>query len=344
MARKLLEKAGLVQVPPASGRSSDGGVDGPEKPKTAPGSMLHFMTSQSSAIKEAEVLRDQLAVFDGASPVRLLDAARIRVSAWSNRHPDSFKGPEFGALKEEIAAAGGNVQPIKVRPLAGPERGVGPSNPPPSTFDYEVVFGHRRHRACLDLGLPVLALIEAVSEQDLFIAMERENRGRKDLSAWEQGMMYARALDQGLYSSNRQLATAIGRDLGDLGKALALARLPVTVVEAFASPLDLQYRWAKPLSDAQQKDPELLLARAKAIKDRAAPLSPRQVFDALLGKDVQSLEASVPEPMRVTHGRKTFATLSSDPKGRTLVTFDRPLSDDERKALVKALEDFGAKL
>ena len=46
--------------------------------------------------------------------------------------------------------------------------------------------------------------------------------------------MYARALDQGLYPSNRQLAAAVGRDLGDNGKALALARLPQAVGAAVA--------------------------------------------------------------------------------------------------------------
>ena len=74
--------------------------------------------------------------------------------------------------------------------------------------------------------MPVLAVIESLGEQQMFVEMERENRARKDLSAWEQGMMYARALDSGLYPSNRQLAQAIGRDLGDVGRALLLARLP----------------------------------------------------------------------------------------------------------------------
>lgn len=344
MAKKLFEKAGLIQLPPSVPRPQETVTEGVEiKAKTAPGSMLHFMTSQSTAIKEAEALRDQLAEFEGASPVRLLDPQKIRASAWSNRHPDSFQGAEFVALKDEIAAAGGNVQPIKVRPLTQAGRGVGPSNPPSSVFEYEIVFGHRRHRACLDLGLAVLALIEQVSEQELFVAMERENRGRKDLSAWEQGMMYARALDQGLYSSNRQLAAAIGRDLGDVGKALTLARLPSAVIEAFLSPLDLQYRWAKPLSDAQQKDPDALLERAKAVKERSAPLSPRQVLDALLAKETQVLASAKSDAVRIAHGRRTFATLTSDAKGRTHITFDRQLSSDEQKTLIKVLEGFHTK-
>ena len=52
----------------------------------------------------------------------------------------------------------------------------------------------------------------------------------------------------------------------ELGKALALARLPADVIAAFPSPLDLQYRWASLLIPAIQKDPDLILARAKELR------------------------------------------------------------------------------
>ena len=48
------------------------------------------------------------------------------------------------------------------------------------------------------------------------------------------------------------MASSINRDLDDVGEDLALARLPKVVIDAFASPLDLRFRWAKPLNDAQQ--------------------------------------------------------------------------------------------
>ncbi|MFD2274834.1 ParB N-terminal domain-containing protein [Undibacterium arcticum] len=90
---------------------------------------------------------------------------RSRRQKWANRISDSFTSADFLALKEEITQAGGNVQPIKVRPLVG------------VADRYEIVFGHRRHRACLEAGLPVLCLIEAVSDQELFKEMDREKQG-----------------------------------------------------------------------------------------------------------------------------------------------------------------------
>ena len=356
MAKKLLEKAGLIHLPPAPVR--DEANDTPAeadaaKPKTAPGSMLQFMTAQSAAVKEAESLRERLASYDGALPVRRLNPATVRVSVWANRHDDSYQDAAFFALKADIAAAGGNVQPIKVRPVrvvaAARGVGVGPSNPPapmlapvsadPAAVRYEIVFGHRRHRACLELGLPVLALVEDVPEQQLFEEMERENRARADLSAWEQGMMYLRALDQGLYPSNRQLAQAIGRDLGDVGKALSLARLPLSVVNAFRSPMDLQYRWAKPLADAQQRDPDGLVARARALKTQTSQRTAKQVFDTLVQVAAPVLASRVPDIAIRVAGRQV-AVVCSDDRGHTLVRFAKGLGDTQRRSLAATLEQY----
>lgn len=347
MARNLLEKAGRINLPPA--KVADAQVVGPSSPtstppvvkaKTAPGTLMGFMANQSEAMKENERLREQAAVFEGASPTRRLDPKKIGPSRWANRDAASFESAEFESLKTEISQAGGNVQPIKVRPIARRDglaaEGVGPSYPP-GDVEFEIVFGHRRHRACLELGLPVLALIEAISDQELFVQMERENRHREDLSAWEQGLMYARALDQGLYPSNRQLASSIGRDLTDVGRALALARLPQAVIDAFRSPLDLQFRWAKPLNDLQQSDPELLLKRAKALKGQN--LSGKATLEALIG--TQGVGPSYPLPTtEVKLDGAVVATISTSPRGQVTVKFAGPLSEDRRSKLAKLIESF----
>ena len=368
MAKKLLEKAGLIHLPPALpaaalasaalagrapglvGDAATAGEADAGRAKTAPGSMLQFMTVQSAAVREAESLRERLAGFDGALPVRRLDPHSVQASAWANRHEDSYRDAAFQALKADIAAAGGNVQPIKVRPRLAAGQGVGLSKPPAGQpagagaeagrAQYEIVFGHRRHRACQELGLPVSAMVEDLPEQQMFVQMERENRARKDLSAWEQGMMYARALDQGLFPSNRQLASAIGRDLGDIGKALSLARLPLAVVQAFASPLDLQYRWAKPLADAQQRDPEGLVRRARALKAPLDKRSPKQVFDALVASATAPGRSAALADITVQVAGKAAALVGTDARGHTQVRIAKALKAEQRQALALAIEQF----
>ena len=265
-------------VPPAKG---DGTALAPNM-RTGPGQMLMVNSLMKESNEKLAVLERRLRQFEGGLPVLLLAAADISVSKWANRAAASFAGASFDTLRADIANAGGNVQPIKVRPVEAPGK------------RYEIIFGHRRHRACLELGLPVLALVEAVSDAELFKQMDRENRARADLSPWEQGRMYQQALHDKLFGSREQLARELGIDPGNLSKALRLASLEQVVVDAFGSPLDLQYRWAKPLADALLQDRERVERVARELA--AAPRSthgPKTVFDRLVGAAVPEVRVHV---------------------------------------------------
>lgn len=247
--------------------------------RTGPGQMLMVNSLMKESNEKIAQLEARLKEFDGALPVRFLDPETVVPSKWANRDAQGFDSAEFAQLKAEIESSNGNVQPIKVRPAKDGD-------------NYEIVFGHRRHRACLELGLPVLALVEEVSDADLFKAMDRENRTRLDLSPWEQGMMYRRALDERLFSTQEQLAKELGVDAGNLSKALKLATLDKRIVDAFSSPLDLQYRWSKPLMDALARDSEGVLGRAVELKNNGVgSLSPKDIFEILIGHEPKGTEA-----------------------------------------------------
>ena len=120
MVRKMFEKAGLIPglqaglkpaVDPAATATD------PARSKTAPGTMMGFLTAQSTVMVEAEALKERVKTLEGESPLRKLDPSTVKASKWANRHEASFLTAEFQELKAEIAAAGGNVQPIKVRPV-----------------------------------------------------------------------------------------------------------------------------------------------------------------------------------------------------------------------------------
>lgn len=337
MSKKLAAKAGLIQLPPlTTDAPAASPVVGPDegRAKTAPGSMLHFMTKQSAAVQEAEDLRERLREFEGAAPVRAIDPHLIRASKWANRHPDAFETAEFKALKLDIAAAGGNVQPIKVRPISA----LNGSTPESDGAQFEVVFGHRRHRACLELGIAVNAMVVPASDQELFVAMDRENRGRQNLSPWEQGSMYTRALESGLFPSMRKLADATGVDISLVSKSVLLARLPEAIIRAFASPLDIQFRWAQPLAEVVQKDPDGALARAKAMRTHEGQHSASDVFKAIVGAEpLNRSTASASRAIEVM-GRRV-AEIAEDAKGRVVVTFDRGILDSGKQAdLIKSIQ------
>jgi len=243
-----------------------------------PGGLARTVAAQrNEVLKQNEDLKKQIVEWESAKVAKLIDSKLIAPSKWANRHDDSFRSDEFLALKDEIESAGVNLQPIKIR-------SVRPSNTLPHL--YEIVFGHRRHRACLELGLPVLALLEDITDEELFTQMDRENRQRADLRPFEQGMMYARALDEGLFTSLRKLSEKLGVSISNASEAVKVARLPGSVLGAFVSPLDVQVRWAKLLTDAVEANPDVLLATAKEIsQERAAgsKVSSLDAFNRLCG-------------------------------------------------------------
>ena len=293
-------------------------------PRTAPGQMLQVRSQILAAEGEAGKLREQLKQFEGSTPTRKLDTSLVLPSRWANRHPQAFDTPAFARLKQDIEGAGGNVQAISVRPLAG------------SADKFEIVFGHRRHRACAELGLPVLATIdaEAMTDADLFSAMDRENRERADLSPFEQGAMYRRALDEKLYSSNRRLAEALGVSHTWVANVLMVADLPAPLIECFRSPLEIQHRHAKVLLAAFETDRKSLLRRADKFRQQGRAEAPAAVVDALIGTPRREPEAT-PNTLLTSDGRQV-GTWTVDRLGRFVITVEQGIIDPDRTAAVFA--------
>lgn len=251
--------------------------------------------------QELHEARDRLRQFEDAKIIVRLDPAMIRDSRWRNRDLRSFDTPEFRTLKDEIQRSGGNVQPIKVRRLSEPEA-------------YEIVYGRRRTRACLELGLPVAAVVDDLSEQQAYMEMYRENVARENLTPWEQGVMYDDALTQGLFPSLRRLAEALGISSGNVAVARKLAHLPKEVIEAFPSPLELQFRWATPLEECLQKDPQRVLRTADELAKASPRLSAKLVFERLTSLAPASQKsASTSHELKL--GRKVVGSISFDSSG-----------------------------
>lgn len=291
------------------------------KAKTGPGALMAHLAKESDAQRENERLREELKSWDGAMPVRKIDPAEIIPSQWANRHADSFAGADFEALKQEIATSGGNVQPIKVRPI--------PSGQHAGKF--EVVFGHRRHKACLDLGISVFALVEPIDDRGLFVEMDRENRQRADLRPFEQGEMYRRALSLGLFPSMRKLAEEIGVPVSQVSRAYQIASLPAEILAAFSSPLDIQFRWGAYLAGAMEErsDHTRKIASEIAVARAAGEsFTPQEVFVRLL-----ELPQNEPSPPEVIKAAKGDSSAKLTRKGGKLL-----IEIEEKSLSAKSLE------
>ena len=273
--------------------------------------------------QELDTLRQRLQAFEGAKPAVQLDPAQVRPSKWANRHESAYASPDFDRLKDNIELADGNVQPILVRRVDG---------------GYEIVSGHRRHRACSELGLRVFAVVceEPLSDLELFLAMERENRERKDLSPYDQGRMYVHAIDSGLFSSQRRLGVAIGVSHTWVRKAVQIAKLPVEVIEAFPDPTAIQPAHAEDIVAALAGDAPAVMRRAAELgaTKRAAKRTATEVVHRLVGRETPQ-EATI----LIRCGSKTVGHWRRDGKGRAVITLDVGVSNDgAMERVVAAIE------
>lgn len=294
-------------------------------PKTGPGQMLAYRGQMQEVEGEISSLKAKLEQYADSMPTKRLDPNSIVPSRWANRHSSSFDTTSFMRLKDDIKIANGNVQAILVRPIVGKQD------------SYEIVFGHRRHKACLELGIPVLAIIftEPLGDQELFTAMDRENRERDDLSVWEQGQMYKKALEEGMYSSARHLASSLGVSHTWVNKALAVAKIAKPIVDCFRSPLEIQHRHAVLLNEALLVDSRNILKRAEKIRDQK--LVAGAVVLALLGTVKSNFADS---KKTITADGKKIGTIEGNADG---VVVNLKVADVGAEKLA-SLEDFIVKL
>lgn len=325
-------------------------------PRTAPGQMMELAASQredlvarvkqleaqveslrgleESAARakqletELQAAQAELQQWDGVKGARLIAATDIVPSPFANRHTLNFASDEFKQLVVEIKNAGGNIQPVKVRPLSQPRDGA----------HFELVFGHRRHAACLELGLPVLALVDNVDDQVMFVEMDRENRSRLDLSPWEQGVMYKRGLSMKLFSNLRQMADEIGVHYSLISKAVALADIPQEIVDAFPSPMALQYRWTKPIADALKADAEGTLKRAAELKAVKGTLKAAAVFSRLVAEEVDTQKTTEVRVVKIAG--KEVAVVQITGKGIQISIKPNIVPSTKIENLTKVIEDF----
>ena len=114
--------------------------------------------------------------------------------------------------------------------------------------------------------------------------MDRENRERADLSAWEQGKMYRRAIDEAMFPSQRRLAESLGVSHTWVRKAIGVADLPEPIVQCFQTPLELNFPSRRgDYTGARNRQKRGVLRRAEKLR-QSERFSASAVVAALVGK------------------------------------------------------------
>jgi ParB family transcriptional regulator, chromosome partitioning protein len=246
----------------------------------------------------------------GGMVVLRLDPRRIRPSSFANRHQKSLDAadPKFMALKSDIQRRG-QLDPIRVRPITGD-----------SGFDYEIVYGHRRHAVGLALqteteaGFAILALLDAptADAREHVLRMHSENFARSDLAPYEYGQMYTSWLTAKCFKNQEEIAAAVGLDQSMISTYVRIYRLPAPVLAAFGDPRLISVRWARDLAAALKASEAKVVAAAREIGLRPGPQDPQAVMREL----VQASQAP-------REGRAATKTETVKVRGKTLYTMNQ---------------------
>lgn len=141
-----------------------------QRPRLASGAIgaaeINLIRDERDRLKEE--VSDLSGRLSSAVAVVELDPSKVHPSFVPDRMVVEHD-PAFDALKESIEQTGQQV-PILVRPH------------PTEENQFQIAFGHRRWRACRDLGIKVRGVVRALSDEELLIAQGQENHERKDLS------------------------------------------------------------------------------------------------------------------------------------------------------------------
>lgn len=149
-----------------------------------------------------------------------LDPKECESWEFSNRQDD-----ELGDMNELIESIKINkqLQPALIRKHPNPHDQV----------QYEIIFGRRRHLACLTLGIPFLVIRKDIPNlHDAVALQDAENKFRKDVSPYSNAVLYQRLLKKGIFKTEKQLAEKLRLSTSTLNDLMSFTKIPAEIVSA----------------------------------------------------------------------------------------------------------------
>ncbi|OCJ02939.1 plasmid partitioning protein RepB [Rhizobium sp. AC27/96] len=222
------------------------------------------------AIGDIRAERDRLRAIieSGEGSIHDLDPKTIDPSPYPDRLPDDDPH-DFERFKHSIETEGQKI-PIQVR------------RHPTASGRYQVVYGHRRWRAALELGHTVRAIEVEISDLDLVVAQGIENASRQDLTWIERVLFASRMDDAGI--KPRDIYAALSIEHSELARMRGVYRsIPADVIEAIGrAPKIGRPRWLDLAKTISTVPGALEAARGALSRANAEPGSSNDRFQYAL--------------------------------------------------------------
>lgn len=277
-----------------------------------------------------------------ADRTELVDPERCRPWRLHNRDLDHLTEESCRDLIDSFLSAKKQRIPAIVRRLR--------DDP---THDFEIIAGVRRwwvvqwlrehHHPEYDY----LITIQALNDEEAFRVSDLENRNRKDITDWERAQEYTKALAEFYNGSLAEMAEHVNLSKSWLSRMIDVARLPGSIVGAFADRHDITVRIArdlKPLS-GEARALKAMTAEAENIRaERAAGrnVTPAQVAKRLVqttqkSKTDRASRAGVTE-VRSAAGKPLLSLTRASGRGGGVLITVHPRSGADKAEILRALE------
>lgn len=228
---------------------------------------------------------------------------------------------EMGDMDELVTSIreSSQLQPAFVRTHPSPHDGI----------KYQIIFGRRRHAACLILGTPFLVIKkDALSLQEAIACQDAENKFRKDVSNYSNAMLYRKLLDTNAFKTEKELAEKLRLSASTLNDLMAYTKLPQEVVQNISDihklPAYMATKLARLISENTANLDRIISIAPEIGKSITTPA---KLELALSGKKGDKVD--VPHRTKAVMGvnGKNIFTFKIDHKGVPSIAFNKGLSD-----------------
>jgi len=242
--------------------------------------------------------RDRLQALVASGGGLDLDPFQIDPSPFPDRLPDDNEAG-FDEFRKLIAQEGQKIA-IQVR------------KHPQAPDRYQIVYGHRRWRACRELGIKVKALVTELGDAELVVAQGIENAARQDLTWIERALFVSRMDKAGI--KPRDIRAALSIDDPELARLRQVCRgVPREIIEAIGrAPKVGRPRWMEFATLVAGKGRLLDTIRETLSDDKVSGLQSDERFNRAhaiakgkIPKATQRMELRAPNGAVVA--RATFA-------------------------------------
>jgi len=216
---------------------------------------------------------------------------------------------DFDTLVKSIREEGQH-QPALLRPLPYSD----------SNVKYEIIYGIRRWKACIELGLPLKANIEELSDRQAADRMISENMARADICEYARCKSYKNLMDAGIYKDQSDLANKIGYSKAAISELFVFSRLPTFISDVITNFSKVSIKTALKLN--KLKDHE-------EFKQKLPELADEIMSGGIHAGNIQNKVFGTQKNDSLIHrvdNKKLFA-IQRDTKGKVKVVFEKEYID-----------------